>query len=146
MFSIKYLNFFGVLLLLSVSSLAKDVAESSSKDIATTKAREDPKDKDFEEKLFTTFNTTGTSTTVSGAGIVWLLLWGVVLIILGSAVLCYWVGCEYASTGRRFGDMVGLYVRDSRTLTIILNLTFQSLPGHLPPSLTANLCSDYYLQ
>ncbi|KAK3849161.1 hypothetical protein Pcinc_044074 [Petrolisthes cinctipes] len=60
-----------------------------------------------EEKLGWTSSSSSSSTNgssnviVSGAGIVWLLLWGVVTIIIGSAVLCYWVGCEYdASTGR----------------------------------------------
>ncbi|XP_042855900.1 uncharacterized protein LOC122242637 isoform X4 [Penaeus japonicus] len=108
MFSLKYLAFLlGVLVFLSASSLAEDVSDPSQ-DLATNKAGEELELKDLEEKLFLSTNTSSTSTTVSGAGIVWLLLWGVVFTIIGSAVLCYWVGCEYASTGRRFNDLMGL--------------------------------------
>ncbi|KAK7077601.1 hypothetical protein SK128_017539, partial [Halocaridina rubra] len=110
MFFLKYLNLFGGVLLLSLCSLALSIGDPLLEELAMTKAEQDVEGKDPEEKvLLTTFNTSGTSTTVSGAGIVWLLLWGVVLIIIGTAVLCYWVGCEYASTGRRFANMVGLY-------------------------------------
>lgn len=110
MFSLKYLAFLlGVLVFLSASSLAEEVSDPSQ-DLATNKAGEELEVKDLEEKLFLSTNTSSTSTTVSGAGIVWLLLWGVVFSIIGSAVLCYWVGCEYASTGRRLNNFMGLYV------------------------------------
>lgn len=111
MFSLKYLTLLlGAVLLLSVSSSAEDVSVLSE-DSAMHQALKEKEDENAGEKLgFTSFTNGSISTVVSGAGIVWLLLWGVVLTIITSAVLCYWVGCEYASSGRRFSDLVGLYV------------------------------------
>lgn len=96
---------------LHIPSLAKSsptVSPDSDRDTAV----EDVEDKDHPERLvWTSSATTGsTSAVVSGAGIAWLLLWGLVTFIIASAVLCYWVGCEYSSTGRRFSSLVGMYV------------------------------------
>lgn len=103
--------FLWAIFLLHIPTLAKTTPKLSL-DSEGDPAMEDVEDKDAPERLgWTSSATTGsTSAVVSGAGIVWLLLWGVVTIIIASAVLCYWVGCEYASTGRRFSSLVGMYV------------------------------------
>lgn len=97
--------------LLHVPSLA-EASPTLSPDSERDAAVEDVEDNEPPERLgWTSSATTGsTSAIVSGAGIVWLLLWGVVTFIVASAVLCYWVGCEYASTGRRFSSLMGMYV------------------------------------
>lgn len=109
----KLLFFLWVVLLLHVPSLAES-SHKLSPDSELDAALEDVEDKDIPERLgWTSSATTGsTSTSVvfSGAGIVWLLLWGVVSFIIASAILCYWVGCEYSSTGRRLSRLLGMYV------------------------------------
>lgn len=103
-----------VILLLHAPSLAQ-LTPTLSEDNERDTALEDVEDKNPWERLGWTSSTTSGSSNVvvSGAGIVWLLLWGVVSFIIASAVLCYWVGCEYASSGGRFNDLVGLYVPES---------------------------------
>lgn len=105
------------LLLWVVVLLVPSLGESSpplSLDSEREAALEDIEDKDSPERLgWTSSATTGStsySAVFSWAGSVWLLLWGVVSFIIASAILCYWVGCEYASTGRRFGSLTGMYV------------------------------------
>lgn len=103
-----------VILLLHAPLLAQSIP-TLSEDSKRDTALENVEDKDPWERLgWTSSSTTGSSSVVvSGAGIVWLVLWGVVSFIIASAVLCYWVGCEYATSGRRFHDLVGLYVPES---------------------------------
>ena len=117
MFTYKTQNFplvLRVIVLLHALSLA-ELTPTLSKDIERDASLEDVEDKDPWERLgWTSSTTTGSSSViVSGAGIVWLLLWGVVSFIIASAVLCYWVGCEYAASGSRFNTLVGLYVPES---------------------------------
>lgn len=116
MFTLKTQKFpllLWVVLLLHVPSLGES-SPTLSPDSERDAALEDVEVKDSPERLgWTSSATTGstsTSAVVSGAGIVWLLLWGVVSFIIASAILCYWVGCEYASTGRRLGSLMGMYV------------------------------------
>lgn len=104
-----------VFLLLHAPCLA-ELLPALSADSERDAALEGVEDKDPWERLgWTSSTTTGSSNSVvvSGAGIVWILLWGVVSFIIGSAILCYWVGCEYASSGRRFSNLAGLYVSES---------------------------------
>ena len=49
------------------------------------------------EKIFTVNILTGSSGSIyfNGATLIYTFLWGVVFVIIGTAILCYWVGCEY---------------------------------------------------
>lgn len=114
MISLKYQTpVLVALLVLCGSSWATDAVSESLADAETLKVLGDPHGGhlEAETKLFWSNYTSGDTTViVSGAGTVWIIMWGVVIYIVGSAVLCYWVGCEYASTGRGLSDLTGLYV------------------------------------
>ena len=56
----------------------------------------DSDDLNVQEKLFTYIvnGTDGTQSTVNLASGIWVIGWISTFLIIGSAVLCYWVGCE----------------------------------------------------
>lgn len=56
---------------------------------------DDLDESELEEKLlFLTSSTNGTA-ILSFSGLIYTLLWAIAVAVVGSMVVCYWVGCEY---------------------------------------------------
>ena len=72
-------------------------AELTTADLLKVAGDVDPELSEALEKVFAINLLTSTNGSIlfNGAALIYFIMWGVVFTIIGTAVLCYWVGCEY---------------------------------------------------